>query len=363
MTMPAPLIHTAYKFCHWRQIDEQRGLLWMQVRYSTPIGVHERWEVDQRHTGPWHARGKTRFRFLQPPVGSAAEALLAAENDEEEGPLDSDGKVFSGADTSSAAECLDRLDSLPWRSEYRRLVLSLPAREIAVLTDHSDEVLDLQWSPDGKFLATCSRDFTTIVYDVVWVPSNRADSNGSEQTHGNSNSSSSSPRMASGPRGEIDAAATVAAASATAANAMAPFLSNHHSSNESISPPREEDLEAAIKAMRAAEEAIHEAAAAFHDQEDAQATRVHLPPERRGTGQNQRAEEGGHDEESAAAPGGGGGQKFGAANGHLKLSMRFLLRRPQGSACVCRLNFSPDSAFLLCCTEEPHGNPFSPVAY
>jgi len=326
------------------------------MRYSTPVGVVERWEVDQRHTGPWHARGKTRFRFLQPPVGSEAEALLAAEEESEEEPMDRDGKKIDGdAGTSSATTCGGRFDSLPWRSEYRRLVLSLPAREVACLTDHSDEVLDLQWSPDGNFLATCSRDFTTIVYDVTWVPS--------------AGSRSDSGRRASAQGGgEVDAAATVAAASATAANAMAPFLTNHHhaSSNGSIaSPPSGEDLEAAIAAMRAAEEAIHEAAAAFHDQEDAQATRVHLPPHSRGAGSPsaQCADEatGGQAEHGAPAAGTFGAESFGSATGQLKLSMRFLLRRPQGSACVCRLNFSPDSAFLLCCTEEPHGNPFSPV--
>ena len=32
----------------------------------------------------------------------------------------------------------------------------------------SDEVLDLQWSPDGRRLASCSRDLTTIVYDVSY---------------------------------------------------------------------------------------------------------------------------------------------------------------------------------------------------
>lgn len=340
----------------------------MRMRYSTPGGVVERWEVDQRHTGPWHARGKTRFRFVQPPVGSEAEALLAAEEEGEEGPMDCDGKNIDGdAETSSTTTCGDRFDSLPWRSEYRRLVLSLPAREVACLTDHSDEVLDLQWSPDGKFLATCSRDCTTIVYDVTWVPS--AGSNGSEQFDGSSRSNSGRRASAQVGGGEVGAAAaTVAAASATAASAMAPFLTNHRhaSSNGSISPPSGEDLEVAIAAMRAAEEAIHEAAAAFHDQEDAQATRVHLPPHSRGAGPSsaQSADEAteGQAEHGAPASGTiGAAESFGSANGQLKLSMRFLLRRPQGSACVCRLNFSPDSAFLLCCTEEPHGNPFSPV--
>jgi hypothetical protein len=50
-----------------------------------------------------------------------------------------------------------------------------------------------------------------------------------------------------------------------------------------------------------------------------------------------------------------------AASGVLALSVRFVLRRPAGCACVCRLNFSPDSELLLCCTEEPNGNPFGQV--
>jgi hypothetical protein len=55
------------------------------------------------------------------------------------------------------------------------------------------------------------------------------------------------------------------------------------------------------------------------------------------------------------------GQAKWAASGVLALSVRFVLRRPEGCACVCRLNFSPDSELLLCCTEEPNGNPFGQV--
>mmetsp|Transcript_4094 Transcript_4094/g.9738 ORF Transcript_4094/g.9738 Transcript_4094/m.9738 type:complete len:577 (+) Transcript_4094:282-2012(+) len=42
----------------------------------------------------------------------------------------------------------------------------------------------------------------------------------------------------------------------------------------------------------------------------------------------------------------------------VSVQARFVLKRPAGSSCVCRLAFSPDSTYLLACTEEPHGNPF-----
>ena len=39
-----------------------------------------------------------------------------------------------------------------------------------MLRAHDDEVLDLQFSHDGTRLATCSRDLTTVIYDVTRVP-------------------------------------------------------------------------------------------------------------------------------------------------------------------------------------------------
>jgi WD40 repeat protein len=55
-----------------------------------------------------------------------------------------------------------------WKHEYRNLVEALPATPLLQLTDHTDEVLDLQFSPDGRLMASCSRDLRTLVYDVTW---------------------------------------------------------------------------------------------------------------------------------------------------------------------------------------------------
>ena len=48
-----------------------------------------------------------------------------------------------------------------------------------------------------------------------------------------------------------------------------------------------------------------------------------------------------------------GGGNDDVAKTEVVISVRCMLRRPEGSACVCRVSWSPNERYLLTCTEEP----------
>lgn len=53
-----------------------------------------------------------------------------------------------------------------WYSEYKRFYYHTPAIESEVLTDHTDEVLDVAFSHNGKYVCTTSKDCTVKVWEI-----------------------------------------------------------------------------------------------------------------------------------------------------------------------------------------------------
>lgn len=50
-----------------------------------------------------------------------------------------------------------------WRNEYRRLTYETPTQLSETLQEHTDEVLDVSFSHDGKLFCTTSKDATVKV--------------------------------------------------------------------------------------------------------------------------------------------------------------------------------------------------------
>merc|ERR1719295_1392973 len=51
-----------------------------------------------------------------------------------------------------------------WKSEYVRLKDRVPKHKVQVLAGHTDEVLHLTFSHDGKDLASCSKDHSMKIW-------------------------------------------------------------------------------------------------------------------------------------------------------------------------------------------------------
>lgn len=65
-----------------------------------------------------------------------------------------------------------RQGSLPpgkisWRNEYQRLTHETPTHLSETLLEHSDEVLDVSFSHDGKLFCTTSKDATVKVRNII----------------------------------------------------------------------------------------------------------------------------------------------------------------------------------------------------
>jgi len=167
-------------------VQEDQGLLWLQVEYQLSVPLR-RWELDQRFMGPWHTRGKTRFKFIS-NLAESSEGAEHGRDDTDDGQdkcADKDDVQVSAASNAEAAlEGVPGDASFDWRGEYRNFVAGVPTTELAVLPHHNDEVLDLQWSDDGKLLATCSRDRIIFVYDVV---THKEEGSRSDGTNGETN--------------------------------------------------------------------------------------------------------------------------------------------------------------------------------
>ena len=52
---------------------------------------------------------------------------------------------------------------MSWRSEYRRVVETTPWYLTDELHDHSNQVLHVSFSHDGRHFATCSKDGCVMV--------------------------------------------------------------------------------------------------------------------------------------------------------------------------------------------------------
>lgn len=53
-----------------------------------------------------------------------------------------------------------------WRNEYRRLTYKIPTQLSETLQEHTDEVLDVSFSHDGKLFCTTSKDATVKVRNM-----------------------------------------------------------------------------------------------------------------------------------------------------------------------------------------------------
>lgn len=53
-----------------------------------------------------------------------------------------------------------------WYNEYKRFYFHTPVIESELLTDHTDEVLDVAFSYNGKYIATTSKDCTVKVWEL-----------------------------------------------------------------------------------------------------------------------------------------------------------------------------------------------------
>lgn len=56
---------------------------------------------------------------------------------------------------------------ISWRNEYQRLTHETPTHLSETLLEHSDEVLDVSFSHDGKLFCTTSKDATVKVRNII----------------------------------------------------------------------------------------------------------------------------------------------------------------------------------------------------
>lgn len=157
------------------------------VRYD--LDDEERWERETMSGGAWFNAGKLRIRFLSPASSSNSSSFVAEEKQSRprapsvSDELDSQlGKIVESqrrrkrTSVSTARMCVSSADSAcapsspgshSWRCEAFRDRMMAPTRLSTSITAHSDEVLCVSFSHDGKRLASCSRDGTTRVHLVL----------------------------------------------------------------------------------------------------------------------------------------------------------------------------------------------------
>ncbi|CAN0196981.1 unnamed protein product, partial [Ectocarpus sp. 4 AP-2014] len=131
-----------------------------------------RWESEYRTEGAWHRRGNSRLSFLgrlhDSLAGQDADGVAAAvSNTHPSAPPDSSRGAPAAAEKAGETRSFPdwpRLRHGRWREEVKANCCHVPAVELVKLDDHTDEVLDLKFSPDGTRLATCSRDMSILVY-------------------------------------------------------------------------------------------------------------------------------------------------------------------------------------------------------
>ena len=297
-------------------------------RYHVAYRDGERWEQDQRTNGPWHSRGKTRFFFVSNDGGASPPAAPELRGACKRGAL-ADAEPSSSRSKASPGRGVDEpiVRNGSWCEEMKQNVLQLPQREAATLRDHTDEVLDLQFSHDGLRLATCSRDFTTLIYEIeLGSPADASCAAARDTTRRGRHEA-----MDVGPMGlpPVPPEAPTAAPGAVVPPPPAPV---------SVPPPAgaAPDEELAEDAAGDAQMAGVVSLALF---ETSNLSAV-VP-----TSQDTRF---------ACATTGG----VHATRPTMTFRPSLKLRRPADSSCVCRVLWSPDDAYLLACTEEPQGNPF-----
>ena len=120
------------------------------------------WEEESRKRGPLHLAGLSRFDFLSP-----SESATQAKN------ISSESSVFNPYDAASIFENSNN-DTTCWRDEVHKLLHYLPTKCAFTLRKHRDEVLDLEFSHNGRYLATCSRDGTICITEFSYSPATKS---------------------------------------------------------------------------------------------------------------------------------------------------------------------------------------------
>jgi WD40 repeat protein len=135
------------------------------IEYTeAPIKGERRWEVELRSDDDWHRRGKSRIEFLSP-----ASSNLSKELEDAKAGGDTEHVNYITGEGASATGNLVEHNTWKhdtWKQEVKQNTAFIPQKLVLRLCHHSDEVLDASFSPDGKMLATCSRDLSTLVYTI-----------------------------------------------------------------------------------------------------------------------------------------------------------------------------------------------------
>lgn len=143
-----------------RRFDDRRGAYLVvyddEGLPGLPEGTKEVWEVEWSarvlRQGFFAGEGRSRIQFLGLAIGAEPRQPTASLEGEER------------PEVAAQPQQLLRLGS--WRAEMQHTVAYTPSQAAKRLTDHTDEVLYVVFSPCGSRLATCSRDKTTIIYRV-----------------------------------------------------------------------------------------------------------------------------------------------------------------------------------------------------
>jgi len=148
--------------------DTQRNFFLAQYEgQETPV-----WEFEGRAHGPWHTCGRSRFSWLAGPGNKSLQAENGQDNTvtqqlnpnwkERQDELERQCKLGT-----LLGELTDKpLEGTTWQNEFKSAVANIPKVLVGQLKDNTDEVLDLAFSHNGEFLATCSRDKQIIIYEV-----------------------------------------------------------------------------------------------------------------------------------------------------------------------------------------------------
>eukprot|EP00931_Biecheleriopsis_adriatica_P086876 TRINITY_DN61433_c0_g1_i1.p1 TRINITY_DN61433_c0_g1~~TRINITY_DN61433_c0_g1_i1.p1 ORF type:complete len:728 (+),score=135.18 TRINITY_DN61433_c0_g1_i1:51-2234(+) len=102
--------------------------------------------------------GKSRFSFLAPPPPLPCTGISSASCAEHEEAWKS---------RTPHVKLLREPLRGSWKQELQHNVRNAPARMLTRLSEHTDEVLFVVFSPCGTRLASCSRDLRTVVFKVL----------------------------------------------------------------------------------------------------------------------------------------------------------------------------------------------------
>ena len=168
------------------------------IRYD--LDDSEVWERETTTGGAWFTAGKLRIRFLSSPSHDApprelkagrarapsltdeeltgehhSHAVLHPKKRKRHLCAESSSSACMPSPSSSPRACIDSstcsLDSPgshSWRCELFRDRTQAPVKLVKRLSNHTDEVLCVQFSHQSDRLASCSRDGTTRIFDISY---------------------------------------------------------------------------------------------------------------------------------------------------------------------------------------------------